>query len=293
MNVVFVHRGRPVTASDLDLIRALIAAHPQASRRQLSKELCAAWQWVQPNGTPRDMVCRGLMLGLQRAGLIELPPRRWSPPNPLAQRRRPVAVAIDRTPIRGELPALGQLEFVQVRRHEQEPLFNALLQAHHYLGYTQPVGEHLKYVVYAGQRPVACFAWSSAARHLGPRDRFIGWSPAQRRANIRFVAYNPRFLILPWVTVPHLASHLLGRMVRVLAADWERVYGHAVHFAETFVDAQRFRGTCYRAANWIDLGRSTGRGKNDLTHRANRSLKDVLGYPLTPHFRELCCGEAR
>ena len=173
MEVVFAHRGRPVTTSDLDLIRALIAAHPQASRRVLSQRLCAAWQWVQPNGRPRDMVCRGLMLGLARAGLIELPPRRRCPPNPLAQRRRPAAVAIDRTPIRGGLPELGRLEWVQVRRRTQEPLFNALLEAHHYLGYAQPVGEHLKYLVYAGERPVACLAWSSAARHPGPRDRFM------------------------------------------------------------------------------------------------------------------------
>jgi hypothetical protein len=140
---------------------------------------------------------------------------------------------------------------------------------------------------------VACFAWSSAARHLGPRDRFIGWSPAQRRSNLRLVAYNPRFSILPWVAVPHLASHLLGRMVRMLSTDWERVYGHAVHFAETFVDPQRFRGTCYRAANWIDLGQTLGRGRNDRTHRANRPRKAVLGCPLTPRFRELCCGAAR
>jgi hypothetical protein len=293
MPVVFAYRGRGVTASDLGMIRELIAAHPQASRRGLSQRLCAAWQWVQPNGTPRDMVCRGLMLGLHRAGLIELPPRRRCPPNPLAQRQRPAAVAIDRTPLRRALSELGRLDWVQVRRSAQEPLFNALVQAHHYLGYTQPVGEQLKYLVYAGERPVACFAWSSAARHLGPRDRFIGWSPAQRRANLRLVAYNPRFLILPWVAVPHLASHLLGRMVRMLSADWERVYGHAVHFAETFVDPQRFRGTCYRAANWIALGRTLGRGKNDRTHRANRPLKDVLGYPLTPRFRELCCGAAR
>lgn len=181
---------------------------------------------------------------------------------------------------------VGRLDWVQVRRSAQEPLFNALLHAHHYLGYTQPVGEQLKYLVYAGERPVACFAWSSAPRHLGPRDRFIGWSPAQRRANLRFVAYNPRFLILPWVAVRQLASHLLGRMVRRLSADWEQLYGHPVYFAETFVDAERFRGTCYRAANWMYLGTTTGRGKDDRTHRPNRSRKDVLGYALIPQFRE-------
>ena len=286
MDVVYAYRGRRVSASDLGQVRALIAAHPQATRRALSKHLCEAWQWVQPNGRLRDMVCRGLMLALQRAGEIELPAVRMVPPNPLARRHRPTTVVIDRTPVRTRLRELGALDFVQVRRTAAEPLFNALIEAHHYLGYTQPVGEHLKYLVYAEGRPLAGFVWSSAPRHLEPRDRFIGWSAAARRQNIRFVAYNPRFLILPWVEVRHLASHLLARMVRRLSADWQQLYGHPVYFAETFVDPERFRGTCYRAANWVHLGRTTGRGKDDLTHRPNRSLKDVLGYPLIPQFRE-------
>jgi hypothetical protein len=133
---------------------------------------------------------------------------------------------------------------------------------------------------------VALFAWSSAARHLGPRDRYLGWSPQARRQNIRWIAYNTRFLILPWVRIPHLASHLLARMTRILPAQWESVYGHPVYFAETFVDTSRFRGTCYRAANWILLGRTQGRGKDDQTHRPNRSLKDILGLPLIPDFRQ-------
>jgi hypothetical protein len=194
---------------------------------------------------------------------------------------------VDCTPIRTTLRELGTLSIRQVRRTAEEPLLNGLIEMHHYLGYTQPVGEHLKHLVFAGERPVACFTWSSAPRHLGPRDRFIGWSAEARRQNIRFVAYNSRFLILPWVEVPHLASHLLGRMTRMLALEWQRVYGHPVYFTETFVYPEKFRGTCYRAANWIDLGRTTGRGKADLTHRANRPIKDVLGYPLTRRFREL------
>jgi len=286
MDAVFEYRGRRVTESDLGQVRALIAAHPQASRRALSKKLCEAWQWVQANGSARDMVCRGLMLGLHRGGLIELPALRRCPPNPLARRRRPPPAAIDRTAVRCALRELGGLEFVQVRRSEKEPLFNALIEEHHYLGYTQPVGEHLKYLVYADGRPLACFAWSSAPRHLEPRDRFIGWSAAARRHNIGFVAYNTRFLILPWVEVPHLASHLLGAVVRRLSADWQQIYGHPVYFAETFVDPERFAGTCYRAANWVHLGRTTGRGKDDLTHRPNRSRKDVLGYPLIAQFRQ-------
>lgn len=287
MSVVFAYRGRQVTASDLDQVRAVIAAHPQASRRALSQRLCEAWQWVQPNGRPRDMVCRGLMLGLHRMGLIALPPQRRRPPNPLARRAHPEPVAIDRTPVCGTLAELGALDFVPVRRTERESLFNALIEAHHYLGYTQPVGEHLKYVVYAGERPLALFAWSSAPRHLEPRDRFIGWSMQARRSNIRFVAYNTRFLILPWVQVRHLASHLLGTMMRRLSADWQRRYGHPIYFAESFVDPERFAGICYRAANWIWLGRTTGRGKDDQTHRANRSRKDVLGYVVHPRFRAL------
>jgi hypothetical protein len=196
-------------------------------------------------------------------------------------------VEIDRTAVRTRLRELGALEFVPVRRTAAEPLFNALIEAHHYLGYTQPVGEHLKYLVYADGRPLACLAWSSAPRHLEPRDRFIGWSAAARRHNIRFVAYNTRFLILPWVEVRHLASHLLARMVRRLSADWEHLYGHPIYFAETFVDPERFAGSCYRAANWTLLGRTTGRGKDDLTHRPNRSVKDVYGYALHRRFREL------
>lgn len=290
MDAVLTYRGRTITSTDVAFIRELIATHPQASRRALSRKLCEMWGWYQPNGEPRDMVCRGMMLALHRAGHIELPPARWANRNPFIERARPKPVLVDRTPVRARLCELGPLSFRQVRRTHEEPVFNHLIAAHHYLGYTRPVGEHLKYIVYAGDRPLACFAWSSAPRHLGPRDRFIGWPATARRRNIRFVAYNPRFLILPWVEVRHLASHLLGRMTRILPVEWERVYGHPVYFAETFVDPTRFKGTCYRAANWVHLGRTTGRGKDDQTNRPNRPLKDVLGYPLTRRFRELLGG---
>jgi hypothetical protein len=175
----------------------------------------------------------------------------------------------------------------QVRRTAEESLFNSLMEEHHYLGYEQPVGEHLKYLVWAQGRPIACMAWSSAPRHLGSRDRYIGWSAEARRRNIRFIAYNTRFLILPWVRVPHLASHILGKMTSALSDDWERMYGHPIYFAETFIDPGRFRGTCYRAANWKFLGLTTGRGKDDHTYKPNRPIKEILGLPLTRRFREL------
>jgi len=269
----------------------LIAQHPGATRRRLSLLLCEAWEWKQANGAPRDMVCRGLLLGLDRAGHIALPPARQRGFNPAArcqaQSWPAVVVELDTSPLVVPLSTLRPLEFRPVRRTPEEPLFNALIEQYHPLRYIQPVGEHLKYLVYAAGRPLACLAWSSAPRHLGARDRFIGWSVEARRRNLRFLAYNPRFLVLPWVQVKHLASHVLGQMARRLAGDWERLYGHPIYFLETFVDPERHRGTCYRAANWVVLGRTTGRGKNCPNKRPNRSIKEVLGYPLTPRFREL------
>jgi hypothetical protein len=159
---------------------------------------------------------------------------------------------------------------------------------------TEPVGEHLKYLVWArGTRPVAALAWSSSPRHLGARDRYIGWSQEARQRNLHLIAYNTRFLILPWVKVPHLASHILGRMAARISADWEAQYAHPLYLLETFVDPERFRGTCYLAANWKVLGETTGRGKADLTHRPNRSLKQVLALPLHRRFRELLGAESR
>jgi hypothetical protein len=280
------YRGRIVSDADAAFLRDLIERHPTASRCALSRLACQAWNWVQPNGALRQMVCRGLMLKLHRAGHIVLPAQRQVPPNPLAQRRKPEPLTLEAEPIRCTLKDLLPLSFRQVRRTDQERVFNGLIQAHHYLGYTQPVGEHLKYMVYSRDRLLACLAWSSAPRHLSVRDRFIGWSKEQRQKNLHLLAYNPRFLILPWVNVPHLASHILGRMARMLPADWQRIYGHEVVYLETFVDAARYKGTCYRAANWMVLGLTSGRGNNDLTHKANRPIKQILGYPLCRDFRQ-------
>jgi hypothetical protein len=281
------YRGRAVTAEDIAFIRQLIAENPHASRRSLSAKLCQAWQWKQANGALRDMVCRGLLLMLHRAGEIQLPSIRFQPPNPLVERGAPTAMLIDTTTISGLLGEVQPIELQQVRRTGDEPLFNSLMEQHHYLRYEQPVGEHLKFLAWAQGRPIACLAWSSAPRHLGSRDRYIGWDAEARRRNIRFIAYNTRFLILPWICVPHLASHILAKATRTLSQEWERMYGHPIYFAETFIDPGRFRGTCYRAANWILMGQTTGRGKDDHTNRPNRPVKEVLGLPLTSRFREL------
>jgi hypothetical protein len=289
MDDVLCYRGRKISDEDVASIRRIIAHNPDASRRKLSVLVCQAWEWRQANGAWRDMVCRGLMLALHRAGHIELPAKKFSPPNPLAQRTRPACEPVVENPLDGPLATLMPLSIHQVRRTEREGLFNGLLDQHHYLGYTQPVGEHLKYLVYAGKRPVACLAWSSAPWHMGPRDRFIGWTPAVRRSNLHLLAYNTRFLILPWVQVRHLASHILGQMARRLSADWEALYGHPIYYLETFVDRDRFAGTCYRAANWRCLGQTTGRGIKDKAHKVTLSIKDVLGYPLRRDFHRRLC----
>ena len=290
MELPIRYRGRQATSGEVALIRRLIAANPDDSRRALSVKLCKALSWVQPNGALKDMVCRGYMLELHRGGYIKLPAKKCSPPNPFVERKKPTEISIDKRPLTTALKNIRPLKVQQVRRSRLEKLYNSLIEAYHYLGYCQPVGEHLKYIVFAGQRPVGCLAWSSAARHIGCRDRFIGWSAQYRRKHIDLIAYNTRFLILPWVKVPYLASHILAQMAKVVAADWQRVYHHRLYYLETFVDKQRFAGSCYKAANWIYLGDTTGRGKNDQSKKANRSIKAVFGYPLTTDFRRHLCG---
>jgi hypothetical protein len=280
------YRGRTIKQEDIESIRGLIAEHPEASRRRLSEELCRAWNWRQPNGELRAMVARGLMLVLHRAGHIELPAQRSCPANPFVERRKPAPLPLlNWALLEATVAEIRPLEIRQVRRTGEEGLFNSFLEAYHYLGYTQPVGEHLKYVIYARGTPVACMACSSAPRHIGCRDRYIGWSQEVRRRNVHLLAYNTRYLILPWVKVSCLASHILSEVARRISRDWEGLYRHPVYFLETFVDPERFRGTCYRAANWIRLGVTTGRGKDDQTHKPNRTLKEVWGYPLSRDFR--------
>lgn len=288
MDVKLRYRGRTITDDDVVFVRQLIEQNPTASRCKLSKLLCQAWNWTQPNGVLRDMVCRGLMLQMHREGHIELPPARYDKVKHLV-RSKPKPVSVDTAELCCPLADIQPLEFVQVRRTKQEPVFNGLIEQYHYLGYTQPVGEHLKYLIYSSGKPVAAMAWSSAPRHLGPRDRFIGWSADRRRQNISFLAYNSRFLIFPWVRIPHLASHILGRMARVLPEDWNGLYNHPVYYLETFVEPQRFKGTCYKAANWVMLGLTTGRGHKAPTRKPNRPVKEILGYPLSRNFRKLLC----
>ena len=275
------YQGKSVTPDDLKFIKQI--NNPNASRRQISKLICEAWDWRQANGHLKDMVCRGLLLQLERSGYVKLPVVRFRPNNPLANRRKPAAIAINKTP----LYDYDQIEIKQVRRTPGEKLYDGLISEYHYLGYVYPIGEYLKYIFFANCRPIGCICFSSAVRHLKCRDQFIGWSKAQRESNLHLIGYNTRFLILPWVSIYCLASQLLSRILKVVSEDWQSYFNHPIYFIETFVDTEGFRGTCYKASNWIYLGQTTGRGENGKAFRVNRSIKAIWGYPLSKNFREV------
>ena len=282
--VLLTYRGRQIREPEVVFLRDLIAQNPTLSRRALSIKVCQEWNWVQPNGQLRDMVCRSLMLALHRAGHIQLPaPRIKAVNNAIRHRRISQLEFCDTRLIEGTLASLGPLEIRLVRRAEGEHLFNYLLSQYHYLGFTRPVGEHLKYLVLAGDRPLACMSWNSGPLKLKLRDQFVGAPRAAYAHNLHLIAYNSRYLITPWVQVPHLASHLLGRIARRISADWQKLYQHPILLLESFVDTQRFKGTCYRAANWKCLGKSDGRGTKSKTH-ATTSIKELWVYPLDKNF---------
>jgi hypothetical protein len=287
---VMVVQGREVSSADIGLIQGLLAEHPEWGRTRVSEELCRRWDWRNAKGRPKDMAARTLLLKLERSGHIPLPPRQRPSSNALRNRCAPlVDHAAD--PVRGALRGLRPLSVSVVAPGSADiRLFNCLLSSYHYLGHRNTVGENLRYLVRDQHgRPVACALFGSAAWKCADRDAFLGWDRAARERNLQGLANNTRFLILPWVNVPHLASHVLGLIARRIRADWQAKYGHRVHALETFVDRDRFRGTCYRAANWLRLGATRGRTRNDREHSIREAVKDVYLYPLAADFRrELC-----
>jgi len=290
MTEVMVIQGREVTAADIELIRAMLAAHPARGRTPLSAELCRRWDWRNARGQLKDMACRTLLLKLERAGHIRLPPRIRPSSNGLRNRRAsdaPLACEPIRCALRDLLPlSVG----VVAPGSDDARLFLGLLAHEHYLGHRNTVGENMRYLVRdRHNRPVACVLFGAAAWKCADRDAFLGWDRVTRERNLQRLTNNTRFLIPAWVQVPHLASHVLGLIARRIRADWQAKYGHPVHALETFVDRSRFKGTCYRAANWLRLGETRGRTRNDRAHRIRTAAKDVYLYPLVADLRrELC-----
>ena len=280
-------QGRCLSAEELVQIQTLLVEHPSWHRTRLSRELCARWGWYNDAGRPKDMACRSLLLKLQARGLLALPPRQRASVNH-RRNHRATEVPHPEDPLHAELEALRPMSVDRVRPGSPEAgLFQFLLQRYHYLGQRNCVGENLKYLVRERHgRPVACLLFGSAAWQCQPRDAFIGWTPEARRRHLAWLTNNTRFLILPWVRVPHLASHILSLITRRLSRDWQAKYGHPIHLLETFVERDRFAGTAYRAAGWIAVGVTTGRGRNGPGRVPQGPLKAVYLQPLSADFRQ-------
>jgi len=286
MDATCIIQGRTIGPEDLAFIRGLMAENPACSRYKLSRLLCQRWDWRDPRGQIKDMAARSLLLKLQERGWISLPPKRRASPNRMHHKR---VAQVDYTtePIDARLPELLPLEVHELSCYPQEQaLFECLLARHHYLSHTSSVGLNLKYLIYDRQgRPLACLLFGSAAWKCAVRDQYIGWSAPEREGALQQITNNTRYLVLPWVVVRYLASHVLSRVVRQLRADWHRKYARPLHLVETFVDTSRFGGRCYRAANWIDLGQTRGRTRQDRCNQIRVAPKRVLVYPLSGDFR--------
>jgi len=283
-------RRRRIGPEELALIRQLIAQEGEHGRTHLSNRLCELWDWRQANGRFRQIACREVLRRLQAKGLVQLPPilaggRR-------AGDRKAVSrpEGLDQGPLSGPLPRVqDQLALQRVQGREQSRLFQGLIGTYHYLGYQQPTGAQLKYLGYHQDRPIGCLSFGPAAWQVGARDRFIGWSSAQRVERLEWLVNNDRFLILPWVQLPQLASWLLSQCLRRLRSDWQQVYQHDLALAETFIEQDRFGGRSYAAANWICVGQTQGRGRNDRLFQGGLPIKTIWLYPLRRDFRPLLC----
>lgn len=291
MHEGIVCQGRSVSIVELGWLRNWIGDHRQWSRHRLALGLCDRWQWRSPTGRLKNYAARSFLMKLEQRGLISLPPVREEQRRQSWKKSFEIRIHSVPEPITGALSDWLPLTMVLCSSgSSEESIFRSSLAAHHYLGLRKTVGENLRYLVRDQKgRDLACLLFGAAAWRVEARDRWIGWNDAQRQQHLFTLTNNARFLILPWVTVPHLASHILGKVLRRLSADWQEKYGHPVHLVETFVEKDRFRGTCYRAANWIYAGETKGRSRQDRDQTLSVPVKEVYLYPLHPHFREALC----
>lgn len=280
--------GRQFSAEELEGIRALIAEYPQQGRVALSRRLCQTLGWYKPDGGLKEMSCRVALLRMQADGLIRLPPAQRKNANGTRYARRTPA-AEPRLPVMLDSRCFSHLRLEVVSPGKQSALWNEYIARYHYLGYRAMAGAQLRYWVRYHAEELACLSFGASAWKLAPRDRFIGWSDEQRQRRLHLVVGNARFLILPWAHAPNLASKILSLVVSHLPVDWQARYAYRPVLLETFVQSDRFRGTCYKAANWIHVGVTQGRGKLDVKNQYALPKKDIWLYPLTPDFRNILC----
>lgn len=289
MQLPMMLQGRPFGPEELAQVQALLGQQDDWSRYRLSRELARLWNWRTPQGQLKDMAARSLLLKLEQQGWIELPPRRMKSPTRSGRAPGSGAPALEESPITGPFKELVPLRLYEVSSAAQRPARQALeaaLHRYHYLGYRSRVGQNLQYwVCDRADRPLACVVFGAPAWQCAARDQWIGWNSAQRARHLGQIANNTRFLIFRWVRVPHLASYILGQISRRIGRDWQAKYGQPLWLLETFVDRQRFAGTCYRAANWRCLGQTRGRGRQGPAGVLSTSIKDIYVWPLHRHFR--------
>lgn len=281
--------NRPeITNEKIEFIRRLIEENPGIGRTKLSRMLCEMWDWRGANGQLKDMSCRDMLRALDKAGKIVLP-KPQSTSRKAGEHMKIKHLVHDETPIESSLKDLRPLRVEVVSSKADIEQFKSYIDQYHYLGFDRFIGERMAYMVYSCDGvALSCLLFGSAAWSCRERDAFIGWDKEQRRRNLNMMTNNVRYLIFPWVTVPHLASHILSLITKRISADWERKYGHPVYLLETFVE-KRFRGTCYKAANWIHVGSTTGRGREGGHHNAILPIKDIYLYPLVDNYRSILC----
>ena len=291
-NIIRV-QGRDLCPDDISYIKDQIAKHPEWHRTRLSQEICAAWNWKDEVGRLKDMASRTMLLKLERRGLLKLPPsRRIFKNQSRGNNFKPLAH--DFSALHTKLRTIQPIELIRADRGGEAQLWRTLMVQYHYLGFKTRVGQNISYLAKTSDgRPVACLLFGAAAWKTAARDTFIGWSTQQREKNISRIVNNMRFLIPPWVNIPHLASHILAMALRHLPAEWKTKYGFEPVLVETFVEQKRFKGTCYKAANWQCVGATTGRTRQDRNHKIKVPIKDVYLYPLCRDFRKTLCAEER
>lgn len=287
-----VHVGRAISAEEVALIRETVELFPSLSRAELAETLCDHLRWYTASGTSKRRACERLLERLEARGWVRLPEKK---------RRRarrggstPVSTAQTQAgaPVTGELGELGRVWLRVVEGGQETALWNEYVQRYHYLGYRSPAGCRLRYFIESARGRLGCVLLAGAARAIAIRDQWIGWTRAQRLRNLGWVVNNTRFLVFPWVRVPHLASHVLGQLARQLAQDWEARWGYRPVLLESFVDPARYRGTCYRASGWELLGQTTGKGLARLGKSYHTTAKLLYVRPLREGFREILCAEA-
>ncbi len=280
-------RGRHISHPDLAIIQSAVTQHWSKGRTAISRLICERWNWRQPNGKLKECACRAILLGLERKGVIDLPPRLCGNTRRTPRNTHQLHIDIDTSDITGKLSGLPPPALTMVCNTGDQALWNYLVDQYHYLGKPAIVGASLKYIARIDGRPVACLGWGSAAWNVACRDKYIGWDSITREANLHKIVNNARFLILPWGRcIPNLASKVLSANIRILSNDWMKLYSHPIILLETFIDQSRFQGTCYKAANWRSIGETVGRGKYG-SKRGACSIKSVWIYPLIDHYREM------